>query len=135
MSKIQLSAFVNFQGRAREAMEFYHKVLGGRLDLQASNGQGVSNPAGPGDRISEGRLETDGALIIGSDGHPSYPPTPGDNIAIALNGSDKARLTRVFNDLAEGGGILAPLQRQSSGSEVGWLSDKFGIRWTVRIDA
>lgn len=35
MSKIRLSPYVNFQGRAREALEFYHKVLGGRLDLQA----------------------------------------------------------------------------------------------------
>src|SRR5437867_9695914 len=33
------------QGRAREAMEFYHKVLGGSLDLQASNAQGASRPA------------------------------------------------------------------------------------------
>ena len=31
MSKIQVGPFVNFQGRAREAMEFYQKVLGGRI--------------------------------------------------------------------------------------------------------
>ena len=34
MSKQYLSPYINFQGRAREAMEFYHKVLGGKLDLQ-----------------------------------------------------------------------------------------------------
>jgi uncharacterized glyoxalase superfamily protein PhnB len=72
MSTIQSSPFVNFQGRAREAMEFYHKVLGGQLDLRTMNERGVPKPAGPGDRISYARLESDGALIIGSDGHPDY---------------------------------------------------------------
>jgi uncharacterized glyoxalase superfamily protein PhnB len=42
MSKIQLIPYVNFQGRAREAMEFYHNVLGGNLDLQTLNQQGAA---------------------------------------------------------------------------------------------
>lgn len=125
MSKIQLSPYINFQGRAREAMEFYHKVLGGNLDLQTLNEQ---------DRISHSRLEADGAVIIATDGHPAYPAKVGDNMAIALGGTDKDRLTKVFNDLAEGGKIQMPLAQQPGGGEVGWLRDKFGINWTVNID-
>jgi PhnB protein len=134
MSKIQLSPYVNFQGRAREAMEFYHKVLGGNLDLQALDEQGVSRPAGPGDRITYSRLEADEAGIVGSDGHPDYPAKVGDNMALALSGKDKTRLTKVFNDLAEGGRIQMPLAKQPWGAEVGWLKDRFGINWTVTID-
>jgi PhnB protein len=134
MSKIQLSPYVNFQGRAREAMEFYHKVLGGNLDLQALDEQGVSRPAGPGDRITYSRLEADEARIVGSDGHPDYPAKVGDNMALALSGKDKTRLTKVFNDLAEGGRIQMPLAKQPGGAEVGWLKDRFGINWTVTID-
>jgi PhnB protein len=125
MSKIQLSPYVNFQGRAREAMEFYHKVLGGKLDLQT----------GPGDSIRHARLEADGVLIIASDGHPDYPAKVGDNMAIALGGSDKDRLTKIFNDLADGGKVQMPLAKQPWGAEVGWLKDKLGINWTVNIDA
>ena len=33
--------------------------------------------------------------------------------------------------LAEGGQPKMPLTRQPWGAEVGWLSDKFGINWTV----
>ena len=131
MSKIQSSPYVNFQGRAREAMEFYHKVLGGSLDLQTLNEQGVSKAAGPGDSI---RLEADGALIIASDGHPDYPAKVGDNMAIALGGTDKDRLTTIFNALAEGGRIQMPLAKRPWGADVGWLTDKFGINWTVNID-
>jgi PhnB protein len=123
MSTIQLSPFINFQGRAREAMEFYQKVLGGQLDLQA----------GPGDRIGQARLQAEGVVIIASDGHPDYPAKVGENVALSLGGTDKARLTRIFAALAEGGRLNMPLAKQPWSGEVGWLVDKFGISWTVNI--
>ncbi len=134
MSQQYLSPYINFQGRAREAMEFYHKVLGGKLDLQTVNEKGVIKPAGLGDRISHARLEADGARIIASDGHPKYPAKVGDNMAIALGGTDKDRLTKIFTDLAAGGRIKGPLAAQPSGATVGYLLDKFGMNWVVSID-
>ena len=101
MSKIQLGPYVNFQGRAREAMEFYHKVLGGKLDPHHS------------------RLEADGGVIIATDGHPDYPAKVGDNMAIAVGGTDKDRPTRIFNALAEGGKIQMPRAEQSWGAQEG----------------
>jgi PhnB protein len=109
-------------------------VLGSNLDLQTFNEQGGSKPAGPGDRIRHAWLEADGVLLIASDGHPDYPARAGDHMAIALGGTDKDRLTRIFNELAEGGRIQMPLARQPWGADVGWLTDKFGINWTVNID-
>lgn len=134
MSRQYLSPYINFQGRAREAMEFYHRVLGGNLDLQTMNEQGAPRPAGPGDRITHARLEADGARITASDGHPDYPAKVGDNMGIALGGTDKDRLTLVFAGLAEGGIIKMPLAEQPSGADVGWLTDQFGINWMVSID-
>jgi len=129
-----LGPYINFQGRAREAMEFYQKVLGGDLDLQTMNEQGVPKPAASGDRITYARLDADGALIIASDGHPDYPAKVGEHMAIALGGTDKDGLTRAFNGLAEGGKIKGPLAVQPGGAAVGWLADKFGINWMVSID-
>ncbi len=37
MSRQYLGPYINFGGRAREAMEFYRKGLGGHLDLQTVN--------------------------------------------------------------------------------------------------
>jgi PhnB protein len=119
MSRQYLGPYINFQGRAREAMEFYHKVLGGKLDL-----------GGPGDRITHARLEAEGAIIIATDGHPDYPAKVGENIAIAVGGTDKDRLTKLYHDLADGGSAKMPPSEQSEG----WLTDRFGINWTVRIE-
>jgi PhnB protein len=133
MSIKYLSPYINFQGNAREAMEFYHKVLGGTLGLRTTDQKGVPKPAGPGDRITHSQLVADGMCIFGVDGHPNYPAKVGENVALALGGTDKARLTKIFHDLGEGGHTKMPLTQQS-GVEVGYLLDKFGINWVVSIE-
>ena len=114
MSKQYLGPYINFQGRAREAMEFYHQVLGGKLDLRTM------------------QLEADGAVIIATDGHPDYPAKAGENVGIAVGGTDKDRFTKLYHDLAEGGMAKMPPSEQSGG--VGYLVDRFGINWVVRIE-
>ncbi len=131
MTKVYLNPYINFQGRAREAMEFYQKALGGKLELQTSNEQGVPKPAAPGDRITNARLETEGVLIVGTDGHPKYPAKVGENVAIAVGGTDAARLIKIFNALAEGGQNKMPLTEKSY---AGFLADKFNINWVFTID-
>jgi len=134
MSAIQMSMYINFEGRAREAMEFYQTVLGGTLDLQTLTEQGTPKPAGPGDRIMYARLNVDGTIITGSDGRPDHPATVGDNIAITLSGTDKDRLTKSFNELAKSGTIAMPLTDLPWGGAAGWQgasrpSDPICGRW------
>jgi PhnB protein len=134
MGAFQVSAYVNFQGKAREALEFYQQALGGQLELFTMDEQGGARPAAPGERIAQGRLVADGARIYGSDGHPTFPPTVGDNTALALSGSDKEQLTAIFTALAEGGRIKAAIHKQPWGAEVGWLVDQFGVNWMVTVE-
>jgi len=134
LSTFQLSAYVNFQGKAREAMAFYQQALGGNLTLFTLDEQGVARPAGLGENVALARLDADGARIYASDGHPSYPPKVGDHMGVALSGADKDRITTIFNALAEGGRIKAPLTPQPWGAEVGWLLDKFGVNWMVTVE-
>jgi PhnB protein len=114
-------------------MEFYQKALGGKLDLLTSSPDGPPKPAGPGDAIMHGRLESDGAIIMGTDGMHEYPTTPGDNFAIALGGSDHDRLSKAFDMLSEGGKVKQPLKKEAWGDTFGWLEDKFGVNWMVNI--
>lgn len=113
MTKITVSPYINFQGRAREALEFYHKVLGGSVDLQAL------------------RLELGEVVIVATDGHPKYPAKIGDNIAIAVSGTNEDGIAKIFSALADGGTIKGPLTKQPWGAAVGYLLDKFGINWVV----
>ncbi len=83
-----------------------------------------------GDRVGTGVL----AMIVGSDGHPSYPPTVGDNWGVALRGSDKDRISKIFAALGEGGQVNMPLTPQP-GDEFGWLKDKYCVSWTIAVIA
>ncbi len=51
MSERYTAPYVNFQGRAREAFEFYHRILGGTLSLFAFEPNGGLKTAGPEDTI------------------------------------------------------------------------------------
>jgi len=133
MSKTHLAPYINFQGSAREAMEHYHRILGGKLELFASDSSGQPKPAGPGDRIMYARLEADGILMIASDGRPGHPATAGDHISLSIGGPDRDRLTTVFNSLADGGRVAMPLTDAPWGTS-GWLTDRFGINWNVDIE-
>lgn len=133
MSQLSTTPYINFGGHAREAMEFYQKALGGKLDLLAFNQDGAPQPAGPEDRIMHAYLASDGAAIMGTDGMAEYPATVGDNFAVALSGSDRERLTNAFNMLSEGGKVKQDLKDESWGDTFGWLEDKFGINWMVNI--
>jgi len=132
MGNLQLFPYVNFQGRAREALEFYHELLGGKLDLYTFSEKGAK-PAGVGDSIMYARFEAEGVVIVGSDGRPGIPAKVGDNIAFALHGTDKDRITTIFNRLGDGGKINMPLTEAPWGTD-GWLRDKFGITWNIAID-
>ncbi|MBA3260300.1 MAG: hypothetical protein H0T68_12660 [Gemmatimonadales bacterium] len=46
MSRIQVSHYINFQGRAGEAMGFYRRVLGGRQDPDAAGRAALGRPGG-----------------------------------------------------------------------------------------
>jgi PhnB protein len=132
MTQGYTAPYINFQGRAREAMEFYHGILGGKLSLYAFDAGGKVKAAGPSDAIGYGRIEADGVRIFGSDGNPAYPATPGDTIAITLAGPDKAALTEAFERFAEGGSVGMPLTEAPWGT-AGWVTDRFGITWNVDI--
>lgn len=132
--ELKANVYINFNGRAREAMESYKEVLGGELDLLAADPDGPPKAAQPGERIMHARLVSGGVTIMGTDGSPDYPASAGDNFAVALIGSDRERLTKIFDRLSsDGGKAKSPLKQESWGDTFGWLKDKFGINWMIDI--
>lgn len=127
-----LNPYVSFNGYAREAMEFYQSVLGGKLELSTFGESGV--PDAPPDQIMHARLATDaGYTIMASDTPPGMPYQPGQNISISLSGDEADRLRGYFQGLSAGGNVVMPLEKQMWGDEFGMLTDKFGIAWMVNI--
>lgn len=127
----QLNPYIAFDGDARQAMEFYHEVLGGKLELGTFGDFGSSESDA--DRIMHATLTTaDGFTVMAWDVPERVPFNPGTNVALYLGGDD-ANLREYFEKLSAGGTVAMPLKQQIWGDEAGTLVDKFGITWMFNI--
>lgn len=130
----RLNPYISFKGNAREAMEFYKTVFGGKLELSTFEEGGMAaNQAAP-SQIMHAMLEAEnGMTLMGADTPDGMDYTKGTDISISLSGDNETELTDYYNKLAEGGTIAEPLKKAPWGDTFGMLTDKFGIFWMVNI--
>jgi PhnB protein len=129
----RLNPYLNFNGDARQAMEFYASVFGGNLTLTTQGEFGAADPADA-DRIMHGQLETDAGYTIMAADLPSameYQPMAG--CSVSLSGADADALRGYWEKLSAGGTTTMPLQKQAWGDEFGMCVDQFGVSWMVDI--
>jgi PhnB protein len=129
----RLNPYVTFAGNARQAMEFYNGVFGGKLTLNTFGEYGTDDPE-LADKIMHAQLETDGGFtLMGSDPAPGSDVTLGTNVAVSLSGDDADQLRGYWERLSQGGTVDVPLEKQMWGDEFGMCVDRFGVRWMVNI--
>jgi PhnB protein len=127
-----LNPYLNFNGNAREAMEFYRDVFGGELTISTFGELGAADGADA-DKVMHAALEIPGGhTLMGADvpGHMEYTSPAG--FAVSVSGADGA-LQGYFEQLAAKGTVTMPLQKQVWGDAFGMLTDQFGVPWMVNI--
>jgi PhnB protein len=129
-----LNPYLNFRDNARQAMEFYREVFGGKLNLNTFGEYGDASAPGA-DNIMHAQLETDsGFTLMASDAPPGMDVSEGEgNITISLSGDDEQELRGYWDKLSEGGNVTMPLEKQMWGDIFGMCTDKFGVPWMVDI--
>lgn len=131
----RLNPYLNFNGNARQALEFYQSVFGGDLDLNTFADLGASGTPDA-DRIMHGQLETDaGYTIMAADvtSDMEYDPISGASVSLSGEGPDADTLRGYWNKLSAGGTTTMAMEKQSWGDEFGMCIDKFGVPWLVNI--
>jgi PhnB protein len=129
----RLNPYLNFNGNARQAMEFYVGVFGGNLTLStfAEFGDTGSPDA---DKIMHGQLETDaGYTIMAADTPSQMEFQPMAGFSVSLSGDDGDALHGYWDMLSASGTVTMPLQKQVWGDEFGMCVDGFGVSWLVNI--
>ncbi|HEY4209123.1 MAG TPA: VOC family protein [Puia sp.] len=129
----RINAYLNFNGRCREAMKFYQECLGGELTLQrvAESPMAAQLSASAGANILHSVLVRDGLVLMGSDTMGSELKQ-GNDIRLCLQCSTNEELQTIFDRLAIGGEIRMPLHQSVWGVTYGELIDKYGIQWMFR---
>ncbi len=129
-----LAPYLFFDGNCADAMRFYERTLGGKLDLmKASDSPAAAEvPPGSGDQILHARLVLDdGRVLMASDWMAGQPYPKEKGFSLSLGYTTTAEAQRVFDALAEGGKVNMPFQKTFWAEAFGMLEDRFGTPWMV----
>lgn len=129
-----LNPYISFRANAREAMEFYKSVFGGKLDMNTFNEFQVSKDPAEANKIMHASLVTDnGMTLMAADTPNSMEYQPGTNISISLSGDNFSELETYYVKLSANGKVTQPLTKSPWGDTFGMCVDPFGIIWLVNI--
>jgi PhnB protein len=132
----QLEPYLFFNGNCAEAMRFYEKALGGKLEMmmkasEAPEGGGEGCPQGNPEAILHACVVVEDRRLMASDwmSPEPYPGINGMSISLVYPTVEEAK--RKFEALAKGGKVIMPLDKTFWVESFGMLTDKFGTNWMV----
>lgn len=128
-----LNTYLNFDGNAREAMEFYKACLGAQLDIITFGESPMQAPPGSEKRVMHARLSIGALTLMASDTMPGMPFQPGTNYSLALECDSTQEVDRIFAALSAGGKVTMPVQETFWATRFGMLTDKFGVSWMLDL--
>ena len=129
-----LDSYLFFDGNCGEAMRFYEKTLGGKIEMSMTYGESPDpqhGAAGSKDRIMHTSLLIDGRRLMASDTPPGQPSKGMHGFALSVSYPTAEEARRVFDALSAGGTATMPFGKTFWAEGFGMLTDKFGTPWMV----
>ncbi|MFO0877604.1 MAG: VOC family protein [Gemmataceae bacterium] len=131
---MQWNPHLVFDGRCKEAFEFYERTLGGKVTAMIPYSDTPARdhmPASTGSRIMHARLALNDQVLMGCDAHPEMPYDGIRGCDVAMQVSSPAEAERLFAALAEGGTITMPIGETFWADRFGMVTDRFGVPWMI----
>ena len=141
---MHLNHYLNFQGQAEAAFNFYKSVFGGEFSMLSRYGD---MPPSEGVTLSEADKNlilhvslpiNDFTVLMASDTSerlcaPNAVFIQGTNhyISINLEQNEQEEARRLFDALSVNGQIEMPLEKTFWGALYGAFTDQFGVKWMV----
>ncbi len=127
--------YLNFNGNAKEALDFYAKALGGKVTQSSTFADAnMAEDESMKDKILHAVFEAGNLKFMVSDCPPHVSVSSGDAVSLSLNFSDLDTIEKTFIALAEGGNITMPMQDTFWGARFGMTKDKYGVHWMFNHD-
>jgi PhnB protein len=136
----QINPYINFNGNAEEAFNFYKSVFGGEFamimrfkDLASAEFPVAEHEA---NKIMHIALPIGKNVLMAND-VPESMGRVNENehrSKISISAESKAEANRLFFGLSAGGKIEMPMADSPWGSYFGMFRDKYGIEWMIDFD-
>ena len=136
-----INPWINFNGNAQEAFNFYKSVFGGEFlkvvrfkDLASDE---FTVPESEADKLMYIALPLGKNNVLIANDVPEFMGRVSENenrskIAIAAESREEA--DKLFNGLSAGGDVEGPIGDSPWGTYAGMFRDKYGIEWIIEFD-
>ena len=139
MSSTQVQPYLYFGGRCDEALAFYGKSLGAKVEFLMRYSESPE-PLPPGmvppgfeHKVMHATFHIGTTTLMASDGCEEGARFEGFTLSLAL--PTEAEVNRAFAALAEGGKVGMPLTKTFWSPRFGMVTDRFGVGWMVTVAA
>ena len=135
---MQVQPYLFFEGRCEEAVNFYVKTLGAKVEMLMRY-KDSPEPPQPGmcppnseNKIMHGSMHIGETVVMVSDGlcggHPQF-----QGFALSLDAANEAEAERMFAALVDGGQQKMPLGKTFFSPCFGMVADRFGVLWMIIV--
>ena len=135
---MQVQPYLFFDGRCEEAIEFYRKTHGAKVEMMMRFKDSPEPPQlgmcppGSADKVMHACLRIGDAAVMASDGRCTGKPSF-QGFALSLTARNEAEADGMFAALGEGGQVQMPLTKTFFSPRFGMVADRFGVSWMVIV--
>lgn len=137
MSDVQIQPYLMFGGRCQEAIDFYKRALGAKVEM-VMQFKDSPEPMPPGtlapgyeSKVMHSSFRVGDAVVMASDGCGEKQSFAGFSLSLSL--PTAAEVDKAFNALADGGKIGMPLAKTFWSPRFGMVTDRFGVNWMLTV--
>lgn len=135
-----LNTWINFNGNAQEAFNFYKAAFGGEF-TKVVHFKDIASEQFPVDEKEENKLMYislpigNNTMLIAND-VPEVLGTVNEHenrSKILVSADSREEADKLFNGLSAGGDVEGPMGESPWGSYAGMFRDKYGIEWIIEF--
>jgi PhnB protein len=135
---MQVQAYLFFDGRCEEAVEFYKKALGAKVEMLMRFKESPEPPPpgmvppGAENKIMHTCFHVGDTAVMASDGGCTGKASfQGFSLSLAV--PNAAEADRLFAALADGGQVQMPIGKTFWSPRFGMVADRFGVSWMINV--
>ena len=132
---MQIQPYLFFDGRCEEAIDFYSRTLGAKVEMlmrYKDSPEQAQGKAPPADKVMHSSFRIGDTEVMASDGYAQGQPKF-QGFSLSLTAQDEAQAERWFAALGDGGQVQQPLIKTFFSPRFGMVSDRFGVSWMVVV--
>ena len=134
MMKHQVTPYLTFDGKAKEALDYYKEVFAAEIVAVQTYGEAdYPTPPEAENRIMYAQFKKNDFTIMVSDGFPDQPVTIGSNISLALELESDEEIDSLYGKLTQKGHALMELQDTFWGAKFAKVQDPYGVIWDLNF--